>query len=83
MSIQQQVTIPADPAQVYAVLADADALVPDWVGTRLTFTMTAAADGCRLDFAHHGLVPTLVCFDRCAIDWGHFLFRLCDHVQRR
>jgi activator of HSP90 ATPase len=26
MSIQQQVTIPADPAQVYAVLADAEAL---------------------------------------------------------
>jgi carbon monoxide dehydrogenase subunit G len=26
MSIQQQVTIPADPAQVYEVLADAEAL---------------------------------------------------------
>jgi hypothetical protein len=61
----------------------ASPLVSEWVGTRLTFTMTAAADGCRLDFAYHGLVPTLLCFDRCAIDWGHFLFRLSDHVQSR
>jgi uncharacterized protein YndB with AHSA1/START domain len=61
----------------------ASPLVPEWVGTRPTFAMTAVADGCRLDFAHHGLVPNLDCFDRCAMDWGHFLVRLCDHVQSR
>jgi uncharacterized protein YndB with AHSA1/START domain len=61
--------------------AAASPLVPEWVGTRLTFTMTAAADGCRLDFAHHGLLPALECFDHCATDWGHFLFRICEYVQ--
>ena len=61
----------------------ASPLVPEWVGTRPTFTMTEAADGCRLDFAHHGLVPALDCFDHCAIDWGRFLLRICDHVRNR
>ncbi|HYZ53136.1 MAG TPA: SRPBCC domain-containing protein [Streptosporangiaceae bacterium] len=61
----------------------ASPLVPDWVGTRPTFTMTPAGDGCRLDFAHHGLIPDLECFDRCATDWGHFLVRIADHVQGR
>jgi uncharacterized protein YndB with AHSA1/START domain len=60
----------------------ASPLVPEWVGTRPTFTMTATTDGCRLDFAHHGLEPALDCFDRCATDWGHFLLRLRTHVEQ-
>jgi uncharacterized protein YndB with AHSA1/START domain len=50
-------------------------LVPEWVGTRATFTLATTADGCRLDFAHHALVPSLDCYRRCAMDWGHFLNR--------
>jgi len=61
----------------------ASALVPEWVGTRPTFTITVAADGCRLDFTHHALVPALGCFERCAIDWGHFLLRLRAHAEAR
>ena len=38
----------------------ASPLVPEWVGTRPTFTMTATTHGCRLDFTHHGLVPALL-----------------------
>lgn len=56
--------------------------VSDWIGTRPTFTMTPAEDGgSRLDFAHHGLVPGLECYDMCSTDWGRFLARIIDHVQ--
>jgi len=61
----------------------ASPLVPEWVGTRPTFTMTATNHGCRLDFAHHGLVPALDCFDRCATDWGHFLPQIRDHAEHQ
>lgn len=61
----------------------ASPLVPDWAGTRPTFTVTPAGDGCRLDFAHHGLVPDLDCFDSCATDWGRFLIRISEHAQGR
>jgi hypothetical protein len=59
----------------------ASPLVPDWVGTRPTFTISALSNGCRLDFAHHGLVPDLDCFDKCARDWGGFLTRIRDFAQ--
>lgn len=55
-------------------------LVPDWVGTRPTFTMTATPAGCRLDFAHHGLISDLDCYDRCAVDWRQFLTRIAEHA---
>ncbi|MGH3274793.1 MAG: SRPBCC family protein [Streptosporangiaceae bacterium] len=58
----------------------ASPLVPDWVGTRPTFTITPVGDACRLDFAHHGLIPDLDCFDRCARDWGHFLIRISEYL---
>jgi uncharacterized protein YndB with AHSA1/START domain len=34
-------------------------LIPDWKGTQPTFTMTTTEDGCRLNFTHHSMVPTL------------------------
>lgn len=56
-------------------------LIPDWEGTRPTFTMAATADGCRLDFTHHGLVPNLECFELCNVDWGRFLVSLGAHAE--
>jgi uncharacterized protein YndB with AHSA1/START domain len=58
-------------------------LVPDWQGTQPTFTITPAGDGCRLNFAHHGLVPALECFELCNVDWGRFLARLGAHAEQR
>jgi uncharacterized protein YndB with AHSA1/START domain len=57
-------------------------LVPDWEGTRPTFTMTATEDGCRLNFTHHGLVSALECFEVCNVDWGRFLVRLGAHAEQ-
>ncbi len=84
---QQQPTVmrvlgahPSD-AVIWEVVASP--LVPQWAGTRPTFTMTVAAGGCRLDFADHGPVPHLECFERCATDWGRSLLRLCAHARDR
>jgi uncharacterized protein YndB with AHSA1/START domain len=57
-------------------------LIPDWEGTRPTFTMATTEDGCRLNFTQHGLVPTLECFELCNVDWGRFLVRLGAHAEQ-
>ena len=57
-------------------------LIPDWHGTQPTFTMTTTENGCRLNFAHYGLVPALECFELCNVDWGRFLVRLGAHAER-
>ena len=57
-------------------------LIPDWEGTQPTFTMATTEDGCRLNFTHHGLAPTLECFELCNVDWGRFLVRLGAHAEQ-
>ena len=48
--------------------------LPDWVGTRPTFTIAAVGGGeSELDFRHHGLTPELPCFDMCRPSWDHFI----------
>lgn len=59
----------------------ASPLVPDWVSTRPTFTISTTSDGRRLGFAHHGLGPALECFDTCATDWGGYPARTRDFAQ--
>ena len=48
--------------------------LPDWVGTRPAFTITAVGGGeSELEFRHHGLTPELPCFDMCRPSWDHFI----------
>jgi uncharacterized protein YndB with AHSA1/START domain len=56
-------------------------VVPDWAGTRPTFSISELAEGSRIDFAHHGLDAGLDCYERCAVDWGHFLSRIAAHAE--
>ena len=47
-------------------------VLPDWVGTRLTFAITAIdGDTSELRFRHHGLTPELDCVDMCTRSWNH------------
>jgi uncharacterized protein YndB with AHSA1/START domain len=56
---------------------------PDWVGTRPTFTIAAAADGgSEMHFEHVGLTPDLECIEVCRRGWDHFIPSLRDHVER-
>jgi uncharacterized protein YndB with AHSA1/START domain len=58
------------------------AVVPDWVGTRPTFTITAGDDGTtELHFRHRGLTPELDCIEMCTRGWDHYLPSLRDYVE--
>lgn len=48
--------------------------MPDWVGTRPTFTITPLDDGaCELTFEHRGLDDRLECKEMCSRSWDHFV----------
>ncbi|HJP79002.1 MAG TPA: SRPBCC domain-containing protein [Pseudonocardiaceae bacterium] len=56
--------------------------LPDWVGTRPTFTITPAdGDASELRFHHQGLTQELECIERCTRGWDHFLESLRRYVQ--
>jgi hypothetical protein len=56
--------------------------LPDWVGTRPTFTITPVdRDASELQFRHHGLTPELDCIEQCTRGWDHFLESLREYVE--
>lgn len=60
-------------------------ILPDWVGTRPSFTLSASGDGgCELEFRHIGLTPTLECYELCSSSnqgWGYYLPILQEYVD--
>lgn len=56
--------------------------LPDWVGTRPTFTITPVdGDASELQFRHHGLTPELDCIEQCTRGWDHYLASLREYVE--
>lgn len=55
--------------------------LPDWVGTRPTFTITPVGADTELRFRHHGLTSELDCIEECTRGWDHFLASLRAHVE--
>ena len=46
----------------------------EWAGTHMVFTLSPHEGGkTRLNFEHHGLTPSLQCFDICNKGWNQFL----------
>lgn len=57
------------------------AVLPDWAGTRPTFTMRArASGGTEIDFHHIGLAPALECFGECRKGWDQYLASLRTYL---
>ncbi len=57
-------------------------VLPDWVGTKPSFSVRSNADGsCDLSFRHVGLRPALECFDQCSAGWGHFMPSLRQFLE--
>jgi uncharacterized protein YndB with AHSA1/START domain len=55
---------------------------PDWEGTSITFALEAVGAGTELRFHHHGLDPSLECFEMCHAGWTRHLASLVDYVDR-
>ena len=56
--------------------------LPDWIGTRPTFTITAVDGGTsELRFHHQGLSDELECIDMCTRSWNHYMTSLRDYVE--
>lgn len=41
----------------------------EWLGTTITFEVSATGDKTELRFAHNGLYPELECYDVCSSAW--------------
>jgi len=54
----------------------------DWDGTSITFDLAPAGTGTELRFRHHGLNPSLECFDLCNAGWTRHLASLVEFVDR-
>lgn len=71
----------APPATVVWTVLKCDFL-PDWVGTRIIFSLRPGTDGgTTLDFRHEGLTAQLECFDQCRQGWDFYLPSLRDYVE--
>ena len=56
--------------------------VPDWVGTRPTYTIIPLSDGTtEVRFVHIGLTPQLECIEMCTRGWNHFIPSLRDYIE--
>ena len=55
---------------------------PDWVGTSITFDVEPVGAGTELRFRHHGLNPSLECYEMCNAGWTRHLDSLVDYVDR-
>jgi len=56
--------------------------LPDWEGTRPTFTITPVdADTTELHFHHQGLNDRMECIDMCTRSWDHYMTSLVDYVE--
>lgn len=71
--VRFRVTDADRPTRVRWQTVECDVL-PDWVGTSITFDLSpTATGGTTVRFRHAGLVPQLPCYEQCSHDWAHFL----------
>jgi uncharacterized protein YndB with AHSA1/START domain len=69
------------PTAVRWIVTDCPFL-PEWVGTRPTFTITPIDAGTsELHFHHGGLHDELECIDMCTRSWDHYMGSLRDHLE--
>lgn len=47
----------------------------EWLGTRVSWTMKALNGETEITVEHHGLVPTLHCYEICEAGWDFFFVK--------
>jgi uncharacterized protein YndB with AHSA1/START domain len=76
-----RVDVAARPALVQWTCVSCD-FMPDWVGTRPTYTIIPLDDGTtEVQFRHIGLTSELECIDMCTSGWNHFIPSLRDYAE--
>jgi hypothetical protein len=45
----------------------------EWNGTKISFEIFEKDKKTQIRFTHHGLIPTLECFDGCSNAWGEYV----------
>jgi uncharacterized protein YndB with AHSA1/START domain len=56
--------------------------LPEWIGTKPTFTITPLDAGISdLHFRHEGLSEELECIGMCTRSWNHYMTSLRDYLQ--
>ena len=56
--------------------------LPDWIGTRPTFSITPVdGDTSELHFRHQGLSEELECIDMCTRSWNYYMTSLRDYLE--
>jgi len=45
----------------------------EWDGTTISFELSPKAEQTEIVFTHHGLVPSVECYDACYGGWSHYL----------
>jgi uncharacterized protein YndB with AHSA1/START domain len=57
-------------------------LLPEWVGTTISFEISQGEQGgSGLQFRHAGLTPQLECYDLCSLGWRTYLASLVGYVD--
>ena len=76
-----RVDVAARPALVQWACISCD-FMPDWVGTRPTYTIIPLDDGTtEVRFRHIGLTSELECIEMCTSGWNHFLPSLRQYAE--
>jgi uncharacterized protein YndB with AHSA1/START domain len=68
------------PGRVEWTVTDC-AFLPEWVGTRPTFTIVAGDERTTVHFRHHGLNSALGCIEMCTDGWNTHLASLVRHLE--
>jgi hypothetical protein len=53
----------------------------EWIGTHISFDISAAKNQTKLTFTHDGLVPEIECYDSCSTGWTKYLDALRKQLK--